>query len=80
VSASIIKSTAHNINPAKLLTSKWTAVQPINKEKHFLVTRVIRDDKNVITSCIVEAVLTRKDYEMDWRALKNKARWQAGWL
>jgi hypothetical protein len=28
----------------------------------------------------VEAVLTRKDYEMDWRALKNKARWQAGWL
>ena len=26
------------LNPKKLLNSKWTAVKPRNKEKHFLVT------------------------------------------
>ncbi|NLZ79547.1 MAG: TIGR02450 family Trp-rich protein, partial [Gammaproteobacteria bacterium] len=28
----------HRINPKKLLHSKWTAVSPVNKEKHFMVT------------------------------------------
>lgn len=27
----------NQINPSKLLNSKWTAVKPINREKHFLV-------------------------------------------
>jgi len=30
----------NRINPKKLQHSKWTAVQPRNKEKHFLVTAV----------------------------------------
>ena len=30
----------NRINPAKLLHSKWTAVEPKNKEKHFLVVEV----------------------------------------
>jgi hypothetical protein len=29
------------LSPKKLLHSKWTAVEPRNKEKHFLVTKVI---------------------------------------
>jgi tryptophan-rich hypothetical protein len=32
------------INPAKLLLSKWTAVKPVNKEKHFLVTKLIEPE------------------------------------
>ena len=72
--------TAQQINPAKLLSSKWTAVHPVNKEKHFLVTRIIRNDENIIIRCIVEAVMTRKEYELDWRALKNKESWLTGWL
>ena len=74
------KRSLHNINPAKLLSSKWTAVHPVNKEKHFLVTRIIRNDENIIIRCIVEAVMTRKEYELDWRALKNKESWLTGWL
>ena len=27
----------HQINPEKLMLSKWTAVTPTHKEKHFLV-------------------------------------------
>ena len=31
----------HQLNPQKLRLSKWTAVNPQEKEKHFLVTKVI---------------------------------------
>ena len=30
------------LNPKKLLLSKWTAVQPLHKDKHFLVAKVVR--------------------------------------
>ena len=29
------------LNPKKLLLTKWTAVNPLDKQKHFLVSRVI---------------------------------------
>ena len=34
----------NKINPKKLLNSKWTAVKPTNKEKHFLVTEIEFDE------------------------------------
>jgi hypothetical protein len=33
-----------SIHPKKLLLSKWTAVKPIAKQEHFLVTKVIFPD------------------------------------
>ncbi|MDH3987431.1 MAG: TIGR02450 family Trp-rich protein, partial [Gammaproteobacteria bacterium] len=30
----------NKINPKKLLKSKWTAAEPKNREKHFMVTEV----------------------------------------
>ncbi|MGO1500784.1 MAG: TIGR02450 family Trp-rich protein [Marinobacter sp.] len=40
----------NNFNPKKLLNSKWTAVNPVNKEKHFLVTELeINEEDNVVT-------------------------------
>lgn len=74
------KPTSNQINPAKLLLSKWTAVLPQRKEKHFLVTRVNEDEQGIVISCIVEAVLTHREYEMDWQDLKDNSRWLAGWL
>ena len=38
----------NRINPAKLLLSKWTAARPRNKEKHFLVTELFRDDEGTV--------------------------------
>ena len=29
----------NNINVKKLINSKWTAANPVNKEKHFLITK-----------------------------------------
>jgi len=70
----------NQINPAKLLLSKWTAVMPKDKEKHFLVTGFTKDESGDIVTCTVEAVLTHREYDCDWRELKDKSRWLAGWL
>jgi hypothetical protein len=34
------------LNPKKLLLTKWTAVKPIAKQKHFLVSREGRGAEN----------------------------------
>ena len=69
----------NQINPNKLLLSKWTAVKPQDKEKHFLVTDVIKNELEMIVGCVLEAVLTRQQYAMDWQVLKNSENWLAGW-
>ncbi len=69
----------NQINPNKLLLSKWTAVKPQDKEKHFLVTDVIKNELEIIVGCVLEAVLTRHQYAMDWQVLKNSENWLAGW-
>jgi len=69
----------NRINPDKLLNSKWTAVQPVNRQRHFIVTRVIRSDDGLVAACELEAVLTRKVSKLDWRELKDSRRWAMGW-
>lgn len=67
------------INPAKLLHSKWTASEPKNKEKHFIVTKVIRDENEQIIECAIEAVLTKNAYTINWQDLKDSDKWRQGW-
>jgi tryptophan-rich hypothetical protein len=69
----------NRINPHKLQHSKWTAVHPRNREKHFLVTALNSDMEGHVQSCILEAVHSRRETEMDWRELKNDERWLMGW-
>ncbi|WP_105190307.1 MULTISPECIES: TIGR02450 family Trp-rich protein [unclassified Pseudoalteromonas] len=69
----------NRINPRKLSNSKWTATQPRNKEKHFLVTEVEYDEDGTVLSCTLEAILSRNEYAIDWTELKDTSRWQQGW-
>ncbi len=69
----------NRINPAKLHHSKWTAITPTNKERHFLVSAVEFDEDGTVMSCSLEAVLTRKEYAIDWTELKNSEKWRQGW-
>ena len=69
----------NQINPAKLLNSKWTARSPENKEKHFLVTKVEFAEDGSIVSCLIEAVLTKRGRVIDWQELKDSDRWAIGW-
>jgi tryptophan-rich hypothetical protein len=67
------------INPKKLLNSKWTAVTPCNKEKHFLVTEVEYDEEGLVIYCLIEAVMTHRSTVVDWQELKNSELWAIGW-
>jgi tryptophan-rich hypothetical protein len=51
----------NKINPKKLLNSKWTAVTPMNKEKHFLVTGLEFDEDDGVVDCVIEAVMNRSN-------------------
>lgn len=69
------------INPAKLLLSKWTAVKPANKEKHFLVTKLIEPENegDPLEWIELEAIYSKRIVMMNWRELKNQDNWLQGW-
>jgi tryptophan-rich hypothetical protein len=67
------------INPRKLESSKWTAVHPQNREKHFLVTEVEFDEDGAVVECVVQAVMTKRESIIDWRDLKDSSIWRQGW-
>ena len=69
----------NRINPEKLMKSKWTAIDPVNRQRHFIVTAVQRNDEGFVVSCELEAVITRKAAQIDWRELQDANRWQMGW-
>lgn len=69
----------NRINPRKLLDSKWTAVEPAQKEKHFIVTEMEFDDEGAVTSCVIEAVMSKRTFPIQWRDLKNQDQWIQGW-
>lgn len=69
----------HQINPKKLYHSKWTAVEPVQKEKHFMVTEVEFDEQGTVIACTLEAVLSKREFPIRWRDLKNKEQWLQGW-
>lgn len=61
----------HQINPKKLLHSKWTAVVPVNKEKHFLITEVKFSEEGHVERCVLEAILSKRAESIDWQILKT---------
>jgi tryptophan-rich hypothetical protein len=67
------------INPSKLLNSKWTAVKPLRKEKHFLVTELEFDEEGDVAHCLIEAVISNRSAPIQWRELKNNEKWLQGW-
>lgn len=70
------------LNPKKLLLSKWTAVTPASKQKHFLVSRVIQPllPTDPIESVEIEALFSKATQVIQWRELQNDAVWRQGWV
>lgn len=69
----------HRLNPRKLLLSKWTATQPKHREKHFLVTELICDEEGTVLQVELQAVLSKRTEQLDWRVLQNPDQWRMGW-
>lgn len=70
------------IQPKKLLLTKWTARKVVAKEKHFIVTKIVDpDDVDGQTDLIeIEAVFSKRQQRLSWRELQDETRWQRGWL
>jgi len=69
----------NKISSKKLLSSKWTAVSPSTKEKHFLVTKLEFDENDNVTHCLIEAVISNRAELINWEDLKESEHWLQGW-
>ena len=74
--------TLNKLQPGKLLLSKWTAADPIARQKHFLVCEVILPE--IIGARIewveIEAVYTKARQRINWKELRDETRWRQGWV
>ncbi len=70
------------LNPKKLLLTKWTAVKPVAKQKHFLVSRVIQPElaTDPVVSVELEAVFSKATQIIAWRDLQDDGIWRQGWI
>ncbi len=70
-----------NVNPKKLLLSKWTAVNPVAKQKHFLVSKIITPEMpdQQIEFVEIEAIYSKKTRRIAWRELTDTDVWIQGW-
>lgn len=69
----------NKVNAKKLRQTKWTAIQPQNKEKHFLVSDVEFDEEGNVMRCQLEAIMTKRLFDINWQDLRDSQVWQQGW-
>ncbi len=72
----------NTLHPKKLHLSKWTAVKPVTKEKHFLVAKVVLPEPpdTVIEFVDLEAVHSKSVRRIAWLDLRDQAHWRQGWV
>jgi tryptophan-rich hypothetical protein len=72
----------NQLHPKKMMHTKWTAVAPVAKQKHFLVTKVILPEppEEKIEWVEIEAVYTKQTKTIRWRELRDAAIWRQGWF
>jgi tryptophan-rich hypothetical protein len=70
------------LSPKKLLLTKWTAVTPRDREKHFVVLRVIEPEPPSlrVEQVELEAVHSGQVYLLHWRELTDASLWRQGWV
>ena len=70
------------LHPKKLLHGKWTAVQPVAREKHFIVTAVVEPERpgGPVEWVEIESVHSGRSRRLAWRALRDSAVWRQGWV
>jgi tryptophan-rich hypothetical protein len=72
----------NRLSPKKLLLSKWTAVAPRHKERHFLVVAVVEPEPPAtrIEAVELQAVHSGRTQRLPWRDLTDAGQWRQGWL
>jgi len=64
------------------MLSKWTAVTPMAKQKHFLIRRVIQPttETDPVEWVEIESVFSKATQIIQWRELQNDEVWRQGWV
>jgi tryptophan-rich hypothetical protein len=72
----------NRLNYKKLLLTKWTAVNPRSRNKHFLVAKVIAPEPpgDTIEWVELEALYSKVVSRIDWRELRDETIWRQGWV
>jgi tryptophan-rich hypothetical protein len=70
------------VHPNKLLLTKWTAVRPVDKQKHYVVTKVLEPDVvgGPVIWIDIEAIHSGVVTRIAWRDLRDTGVWRQGWL
>jgi len=70
------------LHPKKLLRTKWTAVQPLAKNKHFMVVKVVEPEppQTPLEWVDLEAVYSGTVTRINWRELRDPDLWLQGWV
>lgn len=73
--------TVNPLHPKKLLLTKWTAVHPVARQKHFVVSKVVLPaEPNAPVEWVdIEAVHSGAVSRIPWRTLRDTAVWLQGW-
>jgi tryptophan-rich hypothetical protein len=67
------------INPKKLQNSKWTAINSIDKQKHWVIINVQYDEDQRVVECVIQAIINKQETNINWRDLNDSAMWKQGW-
>ena len=72
----------NHVQPKKLLLTKWTAVQPVAKEKHFLGSKVVLPEPpdTKVEFMDLDAVHSKSVRRIAWRDLRDQSKWRQGWV
>ncbi len=70
------------LSPRKLLLTKWTAVTPRAREKHFMVVKLIDPEPpgSPVVAVELEAVHSKSVRVLPWKELTNTTKWTRGWV
>jgi tryptophan-rich hypothetical protein len=70
------------LNAKKLLLTKWTAVKPVAKQKHFLVSKIIQPElpTDPVEQVEIEAIFSKATQIISWRELQDESVWRQGWV
>ena len=69
----------NQVNPKKILDSKWTAATPKDGDKHFTVTRLWWEKRGKLSQVQLTGVVTGSQRAIHWRELKDNDKWRPGW-
>lgn len=70
------------LHPKKLLLSKWTAVVPVARDKHFVVVKVLEpaEPGAPVEWVELEALFSKRVQRLAWRDLRDAGVWRQGWV